>query len=590
MTLDGVRLVVAGAGLRGLGYARRATETGRARVVAVAEPDPGRRERFAAEFGIAADRVYAGWSDLAAAGRIGDAVIVATQDRMHADPTVAFAQLGYHILLEKPMATTEEDAVRITQAVEEAGAIFGVCHVMRYTRYSAALKKLLDDGALGRLVSVQHLEPIGWWHFAHSFVRGNWSDSTTSGPLLLTKSCHDIDWLLYLFGTAPTRVSSFGGLSHFRPDQRPEGATDTCLTCPVEPTCPYSAPRLYLSCLGDADRELWPLSAVTADHTLEGVAAVLRTGPYGRCVYAGTNDVVDHQVVAMSFADGATCSFTLTAFTPLAERKTRLFGTHGSIDGDGTLLHVTDFRTGGTYTVDTGAPAGSTAADGHSGGDAAITDAFLAAVAAGDPSLLPSNARRSLLSHQVDEQRLDTVQIGRLDRERGLALVAQKLAVRAVAAPRRLQVQPRALHATVRHAVLAQRLPHRPHRLARHRERLGRHLLDPHHLEPDPHQVRHRLHTGRPVRRDTPRPLHHLHGADPTRNRPPTAAPPELPGRGREAAGRHQVVVDERGRDRRVSTVGFGNTGEERLDGRLGEVGGEAGGAGVCVHVVERER
>jgi predicted dehydrogenase len=401
MTETGVRLVVAGAGLRGLGYARRAEASGRARVVAVAEPDRGRRERFAAEFGVPAEHAYADWRDLAAAGRVGDAVVVATQDRMHADPAVAFAERGCHILLEKPMATTEADALRIAAAVDRAGVIFAVCHVMRYTRYTAALKRLLDEGAIGRLVSVQHLEPIGWWHYAHSFVRGNWSSGDTSGPLLLTKSCHDIDWLLYLFGAAPTRVSSFGALSHFRPDQRPAGATDTCLTCPVEPTCPYSAPRLYLSCLGDPVREFWPLSAVTADHTREGVEAALRTGPYGRCVYASANDVVDHQVVSMSFADGATCAFTLTAFSPLEDRKTRLFGTHGYVDGDGTLLHVTDFRTGARRTVDTGTPAGNTAADGHHGGDAAITDAFLAAVAEGDPSLLPSDAASSLLSHRV---------------------------------------------------------------------------------------------------------------------------------------------------------------------------------------------
>ncbi|GIJ48229.1 streptomycin biosynthesis protein StrI [Virgisporangium aliadipatigenens] len=400
MTVDGLRLVVAGAGLRGIGYARRAVASGRARVVAVAEPDPQRRAQFAAEFGIAGELVFAHWRDLAAAGRVGDAVVVATQDQMHADPTVAFAELGYHILLEKPMATTEDDALRIAAAVEKAGVIFAVCHVMRYTPYTEALKRLLDEGAVGRLVSVQHLEPIGWWHFAHSFVRGHWNSSRTSAPLLLTKACHDIDWLLYLFGTAPARVSSFGGLSHFRPEEKPAGATDNCLTCPVEPSCPYSAKRLYLSCLGDPDAEFWPLSAVTAEHTPEGVERALRTGPYGRCVYSGHNDVVDHQVVSMSFADGATCAFTLTAFTPMEGRRTRLFGTHGYIDGDNTLLHVTDFRTGATRTIDTGALEG-TGGDGHHGGDTAITDVFLAAVETGDPTLLPSDAASSLLSHRV---------------------------------------------------------------------------------------------------------------------------------------------------------------------------------------------
>ncbi len=401
MTVNGVRLAVAGAGLRGLSYARHAAASGRAQISAVAEPDETRRRQFAAEFGVPPEYVYEDWRQLAAAGRLGDAIVVATQDQMHTEPTIAFAELGYHILLEKPMATTEEEAQRITAAAQKADVILAVCHVMRYTPYSKALKRLLDDQTIGRLVSVQHLEPIGWWHFAHSFVRGNWSDSHTSGPLLLTKSCHDIDWLLYLFGAAPTHVSSFGQLSHFRPDQQPADATSTCLTCPVEPACPYSAPRLYLSCLGDPEREFWPLSAVTTDHTAAGVEAALQSGPYGRCVYTSANDVVDHQVVNMTFADGATCSFTLTAFTPMEGRHTRLFGTHGYIEGDNNLIHITDFRNGRRRTIDTETGIGSTAAEGHHGGDAAITDTFLAAVAHNDPTLISSDAASSMLSHRV---------------------------------------------------------------------------------------------------------------------------------------------------------------------------------------------
>ncbi|WP_203693507.1 Gfo/Idh/MocA family protein [Catellatospora coxensis] len=401
MTVDGVRLVVAGAGLRGIGYARRAAATGAARVVAVAEPDPARRAAFAAEFGVPADQVFTDWAELAAAGPLGDAAVIATQDRMHADAAVAFAALGYHILLEKPMATTEPDALRIAAAVEQAGVMLAVCHVLRYTPYTRALKGLLDSGAIGKLVNVQHLEPIGWWHFAHSFVRGHWNNSETSAPLLLTKSCHDIDWLLYLIGTAPSRVSSFGGLAHFRPEQRPAEAADNCLDCPLERSCPYSAPRLYRSCLGDPAREFWPLSAVTTDHTEAGIDAALRTGPYGRCVYGSDNNVVDHQVVAMEFPDGTTCTFTMTAFTPMEHRRTRLFGTHGYVDGDGRLLHVTDFRTGEQHTVDTGTLDGASAGDGHGGGDEGIMDAFLKAVASGDASALHSDAAASLASHRV---------------------------------------------------------------------------------------------------------------------------------------------------------------------------------------------
>jgi len=389
-----VTVVVAGAGVRGVTYARHAV-VGGARVVAVAEPDSGRRERFAAEFGVRADRAFADWTQLVDAGRIADAAVVTTQDHLHEGPAIALAGLGYHILLEKPMAPTEAGAAAIAATVAGHGTVFAVCHVLRYTPYTRALRRLLDAGRIGRLVSAQHLEPVGWWHHAHSFVRGHWANTRTSAPMLLTKACHDVDWLLYLFGRQPRLVSSFGSLYHFRPEERPAGAADRCLDCAVEPTCPYSAPRLYLSCLGDPKTEFWPLSPVTDDATPDGVRAALRTGPYGRCVYLGDNDVVDQQVVNLSFVDGATCSLTVTAFTPMESRRTRLFGTHGYVEGDGRTLRVVDFRTGAEERIDTPALAG------HDGGDAGLIDAFVTAVATGDPSHVHSDAATSLASHQV---------------------------------------------------------------------------------------------------------------------------------------------------------------------------------------------
>ncbi|GAA3471768.1 Gfo/Idh/MocA family protein [Nonomuraea roseola] len=399
--MAGVTLAVVGAGLRGLTYARRAHATGAGRVVAVAEPDPQRRAAFATEFGISPDLVHADWKDLAAAGRRADAAFITTQDQLHAEPAVALADQGYHVLLEKPMAASERESVMIADAADRNGIMLAVCHVLRYTPYTQTLKDLLDEGRIGRLVNVQHLEPVGWWHQAHSFVRGNWRREDTSAPMLLAKSCHDIDWLIYLFGAGPSRVASFGGLSHFRAEERPEHAADRCLDCPLEPSCPYSAPRLYLGCLGDPAREFWPLSAVTAGRTEEEVLEALRTGPYGRCVYATDNDVVDHQEVTMEFADGATCSFTMSAFTPMDHRRTRLFGTHGHIEGDGRVLRVVDFRDGSEELVDTHVIAGPSAAEGHGGGDAGLTDAFLAAVSTGDPSLLRSDAASSLATHRV---------------------------------------------------------------------------------------------------------------------------------------------------------------------------------------------
>ncbi|MFI6697582.1 Gfo/Idh/MocA family protein [Streptomyces sp. NPDC050509] len=403
--MSAVTLALVGSGLRGQSYARHAVASGMGRVTAVAEPDPYRRAAAAAEFGVPAERVYTDWTELAQHPRVAEAAVVATQDQLHIGPAVRLADLGYHILLEKPMATSEQDAVAIAEAAERNKILLAVCHVLRYTPYTRTLRELLESGAIGRLVSVQHLEPVGWWHHAHSFVRGNWRRQDTSAPMLLTKSCHDIDWLIHLLGELPDRVTSFGGLTHFRAEERPEGAADRCLDCPLEPSCPYSAKRLYLGCLGNPDDEFWPLSAVTEEHTERAVLDALRTGPYGRCVYACDNDVVDHQVVNMEFPSGATCSFTMSAFTPMEHRRTRLLGTHGFVDGDGHTLRVVDFRTGEERTVDagtdTGASAGPSAEDGHGGGDEALTEAFLTAVSTGDASTLRSDAAESLATHRV---------------------------------------------------------------------------------------------------------------------------------------------------------------------------------------------
>jgi predicted dehydrogenase len=389
--MDPVDLLVVGAGQRGATYARHAATTGAGRIVAVAEADPGRRERFAREFLIPPSLTFDSWTALPA-DPVAGAAIVATQDRDHEEPAVRLAGQGYHLLLEKPMAPVEESARRIAAAAGAAGVMLAVCHVLRYTAYTRTVKSLIDDGRIGRVVSIQHLEPVGWWHQAHSFVRGPWRDSTESSPMLLAKSCHDIDWLLYLAGQPARRVSSFGSLTHFRPESKPAGAADRCLDCAVEHDCPYSAVRLYRNA-GPG----WPLSAVTPDPSAAAVTAALRTGPYGECVYNGQNDVVDHQVVMMELADGATVSFTMTAFTPFEQRKTRIFGTHGYLDGDGARLRLVDFRTGGDETIDVA----DTAEAGHTDGDEALVDAFLAAVATGDATLIRSDATTSLAGHLV---------------------------------------------------------------------------------------------------------------------------------------------------------------------------------------------
>ncbi len=398
-----VRVLVAGAGARGEIYARFAlAHPELMQVVAVAEPRDTYRQQFVAQHNIAPENVFHDWRDAAAAGKLADAVLICTQDSMHLEPALAFAAQGYHMLLEKPLSPDSRECETIVAAVERAGVIFSVGHVLRYTRYTQKLKQLLRDKVIGDVVSMQHLEPVGYWHQAHSFVRGNWRNDQLSASMLLQKSCHDIDWIRYIMDTPCEQVSSFGGLRHFRAENQPAGAADRCLDCGVEATCPYSAKKIYL---GEQHKSTAGfLRVLTPQVSQENLLNALRTGPYGRCVYRCDNNVVDHQVVNIQFAGGKTASFTMTAFTRHEDRKTQLFGSHGQLEGDGRFIRITSFVDDSetVYDVDDlerSDPAQNSAMGGHGGGDYYLMAHFIDAVRSNDASQILSGPQETLESH-----------------------------------------------------------------------------------------------------------------------------------------------------------------------------------------------
>lgn len=395
-----VTLIICGAGDRGTDHGLNAkTYAENAEVVGVAEPREFFRRRAATTHAIPEENVFSDWREMAARDRFADAVVIATHDKMHLAPVEAFAAKGYHILLEKPIAPTEEESRRLTEAVKKAGVIFGVCHVLRYTDYNRKIKELVDAGTIGEIVNIQHLEPVSYWHQAHSYVRGNWRNEAESSFMLLAKSCHDIDLIHYFLGEECTEVSSFGSLKHFQAEEKPEGAADRCLFCSIEPTCPYSAKKIYLGRLAQG-RTGWPVNVVDPDPTEETLLEALRTGPYGRCVYDCDNDVVDNQVVNMAFSGGQTASFTMTAFTDRSGRQTRIFGTRGQITGDSNVITVYDFLTDETTEVDTRTGSGDITG-GHGGGDYNLMRRFVQAVRENDQSILLSGTDETLASHRI---------------------------------------------------------------------------------------------------------------------------------------------------------------------------------------------
>jgi predicted dehydrogenase len=396
-----VKVLIIGAGGRGSTYAEYVlTHPEQGVVVGVADPDPLRRRMLAERHGIAPAHIYPDWQTVLAAPRFADVAVIATQDSMHVEPVERAAAQGYHLLLEKPMAPDEAGCRRIVAAAETHGVMLGVCHVLRYTAYTQALKKVLDAGTIGDIVSVEHLEPVGYWHQAHSFVRGHWRNEAESSPMLLAKSCHDVDWLRYVVGLPCQQASSFGSLKHFRASEQPAGAADRCLDCPaqIENNCAYSAKRYYLGQLEEGNTD-WPLNVLTPEPTRETVLEALQGGPYGRCVYACDNDVVDHQVVNFQFEGGVTSSFTMTAFTRARGRETRIFGTRGELFGDSQMIRVYDFLTNETTELDTDVVSDGSILSGHGGGDDGLMAAFLSAVQLGDPSLILSGPQESLESH-----------------------------------------------------------------------------------------------------------------------------------------------------------------------------------------------
>ena len=397
-----VTFIIIGAGSRGSAYAEFAVANPDvAKLVGVAEPQEIPRRRLELQHQLAAENSFEDWREAAAKEKFADAVVISTLDAMHTEPAIAFANKGYHILLEKPMAPTLQECELIVEAVNANSLILAVGHVLLYSPYTKKLKEILESGTIGNVVSIQHLEPVGFWHQAHSFVRGNWNNESKSSPMLLAKSCHDFDWIRHLVDQPCVAVSSFGKLNHFRKEEKPVEAGDAkrCIECAHEGNCCYSARRIYLESAA-AGNAAWPVDVITFDTTLEGVTDAIENGPYGRCVYECDNDVVDSQVVNMEFANGVTVSFTMTAFTTAGPRRTSIFGTRGEILGDGSTIVHHDFLTGETNTL-LPEDSGSFELGPQSSGDNGLMRAFFAAVANGDKSLLLSGPAETLESHRM---------------------------------------------------------------------------------------------------------------------------------------------------------------------------------------------
>lgn len=397
-----VTAILIGAGQRGYEVYGRAAKGNpdKLRFIAVAEPDRARRERFAEEHGIPTNLRFETWEPLLEMPKMADAAFICTGDRSHTEPTLKALEDGYHVLLEKPMATSAAECVKMGHYGEKYGRVFNICHVLRYSEFFSAIKRIVDSGEIGQIVNIKHAENVGYWHQAHSFVRGNWRNSDESSPMILQKCCHDMDILRWLIGRPCVSVCSMGELTYFRSDNAPEGAPMRCSDgCPAEASCPFSALRFYLG-----ENTGWPVSVISTDMSLEGRRKAIESGPYGRCVFHCDNNVVDHQVTALEFEGGVTATLTMCAFTPDTSRSIEIMGTRGYIKADMSKIgedskenriYINDFLSGRTRTVtvnDHGLM------NGHEGADVLLTLGFVDLVEKGDTEGLTS-VKQSVESH-----------------------------------------------------------------------------------------------------------------------------------------------------------------------------------------------
>ena len=306
------------------------------KIVAICDADKEKAEYFSKVFEVDPSNVFCD-AEVFFEQKRSDVLIIATPDNTHLRFARWALELGYHLFLETPVSDDPSALKELSHLASETGKVVMLANVLRYSAAINKIKELIDEGKIGQLVSVDYTENVGFWHMAHSYVRGNWRRVKDSTPMILTKCCHDFDILLYMIGARCKTVSSIGSLAHFKKENAPKGAGERCVACKCEEDCPYSAKKIYIDLWkGDYARltgTAWPMNALVEEKFIseETLTAAIENGPYGKCVYACDNDVVDNQTVIMSFENRVNATMKMEAFVKHGGRTIRVFGSKGEL-------------------------------------------------------------------------------------------------------------------------------------------------------------------------------------------------------------------------------------------------------------------
>lgn len=310
------------------------------KVVAICDINSYKVNLFKEKFLIPDNMCFTSDEEFLSKGKLADCLLICTQDDDHYRHAKKAIELGYNILLEKPITPNADECIELSNLARDKGVKILVCHVLRYTCFYQQIKEVIDSGVLGQIISINQTENVAFWHQAHSFVRGSWRNKQESSPMILAKCCHDLDIMHWLVGSCCKTLSSVGKLSFFRKDKAPEGHAKICLECkkPKE-ECPYDAEKIYLkNFLLQSEEERknnWLVNVLTNfNPTKENLIESLKNGQYGRCVFECDNDVVDYQNVSIEYENGVMGNLTMTAFSENCFRETRVRGTLGEIISD----------------------------------------------------------------------------------------------------------------------------------------------------------------------------------------------------------------------------------------------------------------
>ncbi len=403
--MDMKTCIVVGAGGRGKNcYAPYIKEKKLMEIVGVADPDAEKRKEFQKDYGIADDMCFSDYHDLFEHSRLADAVLICTQDKMHIEPTCLAVKKGYHIMLEKPIATSETEVLELEKAVQGYDKVFMTGFVLRHTPFIKKIKEIIESGEIGEVLAMQLNENEGFWHHAHSYVRGPWNNEETSAPLIVAKSCHDFDLMMYLVGDDVKNVASYGENSFFKAENAPDGATSYCADCPHKADCIYNAEKLYTD--GPAS---YFLHTFAKGKSREEVLELLKTSRYGRCIFRCDNNVCDHQTACLEFAGGATAMFTVSAFSKDNTRTIKLMGTKGEIGGCMELGEIV-LKRFATMEEETF----HITHDGtkHCGGDGGLMDYFAKTVAeGGKPDELVFKSHKAVFASEKSRKTGKTIKL-----------------------------------------------------------------------------------------------------------------------------------------------------------------------------------